>query len=213
MNKTNYCTIYIVRHGQSEANVAKLHGLNTKLSPKGQEQAKELSKKLQNIHFDAIFSSPLVRAKETVEFIAKEQKLEILTKEALREREEGIVDGKADHEVAKEFGHMYEMRRQLPYEKWKTMNIAEGYESDESLMSRFITTLREIAIAYPGKTILVGSHVGIMKTFLIHLGYGTHKTLPASSFSNTSSIKIKTDGVDFFLEQTDGIENFTIHNE
>ena len=213
MNKTNYCTIYIVRHGQSEANVAKRHGLNTKLSPKGQEQAKELSKKLRNIHFDAIFSSPLIRAKETVRFIAEDQKIEVLTKEALREREEGIIDGKAEHEVKKEFGKMYKMRDELHYEKWKTMSIAEGYESDENLMSRFITTLREIAIAYPGKIILVGSHVGIMKTFLIHLGYGTHKTLPSSGFTNTSSIKIKTDGVDFFLEQTDGIENITIHNE
>jgi broad specificity phosphatase PhoE len=126
MNKTNYSTIYIVRHGQSEANVSKLHGLNTKLSPKGQEQAKKLSKKFQDIHFDAIFSSPLVRAKETVRFIAEEQKLEVLTKEALRERGEGIVDGKAEHEAKKEFGKMYKMREELPYEEWKTMSIAEG---------------------------------------------------------------------------------------
>ena len=213
MNKTTYCTIYIVGHGQSEANVAKLHGLNTKLSPKGLKQAKELSKKFRDIHFDAIFSSPLIRAKETVEFIAEEQKLEVLTKETLRERHEGAVDGKAVDAAKKEFEKTYKMREELPYEEWKTMSIAEGYESDESLMSRFITTLREIAIAYPGKTILVGSHVGIMKTLLIHLGYGTHKTLPSSGFTNTSSIKIKTDGVDFFLEQIDGIENITIHNE
>lgn len=209
----NYCTLYIVRHGESEANLAGLQGLNTKLTPKGKEQAKALVKQFKHIRFDAIFSSPLIRAKETVRFIAEEHKLEIMTKEALRERHEGIVDGKAEHEAKKEFEKMYKMRAMLPYETWKKMSIAEGYETDESLMSRFITALREIAIAYPNKTILIGSHVGIIKTFLIHLGYGSHKLLPSSKFANSSYIILKTDGIDFFLEKTHGIENLTIHNE
>lgn len=206
MNKTNYCTIYIVRHGESEANVAKLYGLNTRLTPNGRAQAKMLSKKFKNIHFDAVFSSPLLRAKETVSLITEERKLEILTKEALRERFDGIIDGRKAEEVRKEFGQMYRLRETLPYEKWKTMSIAEGYETDEELMSRFITALREIAIAYPGKSILIGSHVGLMKTFLIHLGQGTHRTLPSQAIANTGYIKLRSDGVDFFIDELHGIQ-------
>jgi broad specificity phosphatase PhoE len=206
MSDQTYTTIYVVRHGQSEANVADKHGLDTKLSSKGKEQAKEAARKFKDLTFDAIFSSPLVRAKETAEIIAEEHKLEVLTHDALRERHEGILDGRKGSEVKKEFAKMYEMRRELPYEEWKTKNLVEGYEADESLMSRFITALREIAIAYPGKTILVASHVGIMKTFLIHLGMGTHKTLPGQAFKNTGFIKLRTDGVDFFVDELNGVD-------
>jgi len=207
--KNNYCTFYIVRHGESKANAAKLHGLDTKLTDKGKKQAELLAQQFKQIHFDAIFSSPLVRAKETAAIIAEEHKLEVLTKEALRERHEGILDGKADKDVATELRKMYKTRADLPYETWKTMSIAEGYETDENLMSRFITALREIAVGYPNKTVLIGSHVGLMKTFLIHLGVNTHKNLPARAVKNTAYIKLRTDGVDFFIEEMYGIEPIT----
>ena len=202
----NYCTIYLVRHGESEANVAGLHGLDTKLTETGKKQAKLLAQQFKKIHFDAIFSSPLVRAKETAAIIAEEHKLEVLTKEALRERNEGILDGKAAKDMSIEFEKMYNMRIDLPYQTWKTMSLAEGYETDENLMSRFITTLREIAVAYPAKTVLIGSHVGLMKTFLVHLGINTHKNLPAKMVKNTAFIKLKTDGIDFFVEETNAIK-------
>src|ERR1700744_6567137 len=107
MDQTDYCTIYIIRHGESEANAADIYGLNTKLTSKGKKQAKETAEKFKDIHFDAVFSSPLIRAKETVAIITEERELEIETKEALRERDEGVIEGKKAQEVRKEFGEMY----------------------------------------------------------------------------------------------------------
>lgn len=206
MKNNNYCIIYLVRHGQSEANAINRYGMNTKLTQKGKEQAKELAKILKNVHFDAVFSSPLIRAMETVKTIADERKLEILTKEALRERYEGIVDGKYAHELTQEIKDRYKLRENLPYEEWKTKSIAEGYETDEHLMSRFITSLREIAVAYPGKTILIGSHSGIIRTLLVHLGLKKHKEVPNHAFKNTGYLKLKTDGVDFFVKEIHGLQ-------
>lgn len=204
--KSLYCTIYLVRHGESEANANQLFGLDTKLTQKGRAQAKLLRDALKKIHFDAIVSSPYIRVQQTVGYIAKERKLEILTKEALRERHEGILNGRSTKELTEEIKKMYELRRTLPYKKWKSMSVAEGWEPDEKLMSRIITELREIAVAYPGKTILIGSHVGIIKTFLVHLGMYEHKHLPSSVVKNTAYLKLKTDGVDFFIEEMNGID-------
>jgi broad specificity phosphatase PhoE len=205
MKKNNFCTIYIVRHGQSEANLAELHGLDTKLTDKGKRQAKLLAKTFAKLHFDVMFSSPLVRAHETAKIIAEEHKLEVLTKEALRERHEGVIDGMHAKKVREAFGEIYALRESLPYKTWKTTSIANGYETDEVLMSRFITVLREIALLYPRKTVLVASHVGLMKTFLIHLGKGTHQELKGQSIDNTGYIKLKTDSVDFFVEDIVGL--------
>ncbi len=206
MTNDNYCTIYIVRHGESEANAANVYGLDTNLTQKGKAQAKKIAEQFKNIHFEAVFSSPLVRAKETAAVIAKEHQLEVLTKEALRERSEGILDGKESKKTQEEFKKMFQLREVLAYNEWKTKSIAEGYETDENLMSRFITTTREIAVAYPRKIILIASHVGIMKTLLVHLGLKGHKDVRGQAFKNTGYIKLKTDGVDIFVEEVNGLQ-------
>ena len=46
----------IVRHGQSEANLQDLYGMDTALTEKGREQIKELTGKLKDIKFDAIIA-------------------------------------------------------------------------------------------------------------------------------------------------------------
>jgi broad specificity phosphatase PhoE len=208
MDNKNYSTIYIVRHGESEANVVDTYGLDKKLTEKGRKQAKTLALKFKKIHFDAFFTSPLVRAKETAEIIASEHSLEVLTKYALRERFTGELEGRLVDEVRKELKHIYEMRRNLPYDKWKTTEIAKGYESDDQLMSRFITAIREIAVGYPQKTVLIASHVGLMRTLLVHLGTTTYKDVMDMHFENTGYIKLKTDGIDFFIEEIVGLKKY-----
>src|SRR4051812_23726448 len=100
MKNNNYCTIYLVRHGQSHGNhPVDTYGLDKELTEKGHQQAKEAAKNLKKIKFDAIFASPLRRAQQTAKIIAEEHKLAVLTKDALRERFRGVLEGKAVHEL------------------------------------------------------------------------------------------------------------------
>jgi len=75
-------------------------------------------------------------------------------------------------------------------------------ENDEEIASRMFTYLREIAVAYQGKTILIVSHGGVMRILLNHLG----KNAPHGAASNTAYVKLESDGVEFFIKETKGIK-------
>ena len=203
----NYCTVYIARHGESEGNVNHIiqGHIDLPLTPTGEQQAKNLANHLNGIKFDAIFSSDLLRARRTAEIIALDRQLQVKTAQALRERNFGHAEGKADAEFEHKFRDLIKKREQLSYQARFKLKLAPNIESDEELMSRFITYLREIATAYLGKTVLVIAHSGPIRTLLIHIGFGTYAQLHHSAVGNAAYIKLASDGVDFFIKETFGI--------
>lgn len=65
-------TVYFVRHGQSEANVApEFQGPDSPLSARGIEQAHAVAERASRIEFDTLISSPFARALATAEAIAQ----------------------------------------------------------------------------------------------------------------------------------------------
>ncbi|QQG44609.1 MAG: histidine phosphatase family protein [Candidatus Roizmanbacteria bacterium] len=208
MKGNQLTTFYIVRHGQTEWNVLhKIQGhLDSPLTKQGKQEAKQTAQKLKDVHFDAVYSSDLLRAKHTAKIIALEKKLEVMTSKALRERTFGEHDGSMGNEYTEKTKHLLEKYKKLATDqKWK-FKFAKGYESDEGLVIRFITFLREIAIAYQGKTILIVTHGGNIRTFLTKLGYAEHGKLTPGTFKNAGYIIIESDGVDFFLKEVEGID-------
>ncbi len=202
----NFCTIYLVRHGESEGNIGKIVGGNPPLTENGRSQAAETGKKLRDVHFDAAFSSTLLRAKQTAEIIAIEKDLAVETRDVIRERSYGPLEGSS---VDKLDEKIKEMRAGLEtlVDEAKLHNIyPEGVENNENMAGRMITFIREIAAAYPGKTVLVVSHGGIIRAFLIHLGFGTYESFRPMDIMNTAFAKISTDGVEFKILETDGIK-------
>ncbi len=88
--------IYLLRHAQSLGNVCFLNGTgllpNTQygspLSELGKQQSKLLSSQLAEIPIDAIYSSHLQRAVDTIKDTAEEKSLKLNILEDLREIEE-----------------------------------------------------------------------------------------------------------------------------
>jgi len=90
--------LYFIRHGLSEANKAgRWSGQSeTPLSEEGKEQARLAGEKARDLDIDLIVSSPLSRARETAEIVAKEigypvSKIKI--SELLKERSWGDLEG------------------------------------------------------------------------------------------------------------------------
>lgn len=81
--------IYLVRHGESEANAKGIHQgqkIDTSLSKNGLEQAKKIAERLKDEDFEIIYSSDLKRAYETAKEIAKFHNIKIIKDKRLREK-------------------------------------------------------------------------------------------------------------------------------
>jgi alpha-ribazole phosphatase/probable phosphoglycerate mutase len=204
----NLCTIYIVRHGESEANVLGAKGIDfkssleygSKLTEKGRTQAKVLAEKFKNIKFDAIFSSDYTRTQETAAILKLERKLAVIATEVIRERQFGSWAGRW-HLVKYK---LHEEIRNLAEED-KMKFVFEDVETEEHLYERFNVFLREIAIVYAAKTVLVACHGNLMRTLLWKLGWATYHQLPSGSIENTGYYIIESDGTEFYLKETHGV--------
>jgi broad specificity phosphatase PhoE len=96
--------LYFARHGESEANILKefsnrpgKHGL----TDKGKRQAERLADNLKSVHFTALYYSPILRAVQTADITAKRLNITYETKDALREYDVGILEGKSDEASSK----------------------------------------------------------------------------------------------------------------
>ena len=203
----NYCTLYLVRHGETEWNVKRINQgqSESSLTEVGIKQAKETALKLKNIKFDAIFSSDLTRAKRTAEIIKLDRELVIQTSKLLRERALGSFEGKHSDIFKNTLKDKLAQRENLSDEESWSFELADDIETDEVLVTRFITHLREISVAYPSKTVLVVSHGGPIRMFLLKIGFAKKKELPGGSFKNAGYVKILSDGINFFVKEVQGI--------
>ena len=90
--------IYVIRHGETDANKnAVLQGSsNWPLNDYGIKLAEITGQNMKDIKFDACFSSPLDRAKQTAEIVLKNSKnnIEIQFDDRLKEINMGIYEGK-----------------------------------------------------------------------------------------------------------------------
>jgi len=191
------CTIYLVRHGETEWNEKKLiqgHS-DIPLNKKGEIQAKQLGEKLKDIHFEAVFSSDLVRAKRTAEIMVLEKKLAVITTKALRERLFGRYEGKQVTELRRILGELVLFSK----ERQKKLELNE-IENDEDVMGRFIPFIRETAVAYQGKNILVVSHGGLIRALLDRIGFDIPKYLEGP-MKNTGYLIVESDGIEFVVKE------------
>ncbi len=200
----NPATFYMVRHGQTEWNVQGLVQGSTSdsaLTDEGKRVAKELGTKFSNINFDLVYSSDQLRAKRTAEIIILEKKLAIETTELLRERSFGEFEGRPNTELNK----VKEIIEKLVDAERYVYKHSDAYESDEQLTNRFLTFIREVATANPGKTILLVTHGSFMRLALIKLGFGDYKSLAPGTVDNGGWVKFESDGTDFLIKEYEGI--------
>lgn len=103
-------TIYFIRHGQTDTNVSGLlvgTSGNPVLTETGEEMARELGVSLQNVSFDAAYSSPLQRAADTAALVlagANQEETEIIQIDELKDIFWGDAEGMSVEEMEKSLG-------------------------------------------------------------------------------------------------------------
>jgi probable phosphoglycerate mutase len=151
----------IVRHGYSVTNKVKMFAghLDAELDEIGVSQAQYLKNYIcSNYHIDAIYSSDLKRAVDTVRPIADELGLEIKTEAGIRELDVGEWKGLLTTEVAERFPESYAV-----FLKDVGNAHPEGGESYSELAERTDEAFKRIAAENEGRTVLVATHGGVIR--------------------------------------------------
>jgi probable phosphoglycerate mutase len=207
--EANYCTIYLVRHGESEGNVrGVVQGhLDLPLTDNGRAQIVGLRDVLKGVHFNAAYSSDLLRAKETAEILSKEKDLVVRTSELIRERNYGLLEGTSHEEYDEKVKEARDKLESLIAElkEVTTHHDLLGVENNKNFMARVTQFLRETAVTHPNETILVVGHGGLLATFLLHIGYAAKGDLEPGAVKNGAYVKFFCDGTDFIVKETSNI--------
>ncbi|MBT3273187.1 MAG: histidine phosphatase family protein, partial [Spirochaetales bacterium] len=109
--------IFILRHGETEGNQKRVfRGLwDLPLNENGQIQAARTGNALKGIKFSRIYTSPLIRAKETAAAVAAEQRsIEVSEEPALIDIDYGEWTRVPDEDVVRRFPGMYQMWNDAP---------------------------------------------------------------------------------------------------
>lgn len=94
--------LYLLRHGESVANVTHTFAskkLDLPLTEFGIQQVNQIAEPMKNIGFDIIYSSPLLRARQTAEIIGNTCGFNPIVVESLREIDVGELDAKCIAEI------------------------------------------------------------------------------------------------------------------
>lgn len=145
--------VYLVRHGQCDSNLySRYNFVNEDLNATGVEQAKELSEKIKDLHFDAIYCSPLIRAKHTAEILNRNRQ-EIIFDDRLAERKPGSLEGQPTSVTDRE-------------EYWNYYTTIK-YGTEESIPHLFerVHAFLDDLKTKPYDSVLVVAHSGVSKAF------------------------------------------------
>ena len=155
--------IYLIRHAQSVGNIEKrLTGrVDYLLTDEGKNQVRKLTERLKDIHFDVAYSSPCVRAVETIKPLAEINNIDITVDDMLSEMYFGIYDGFKWEEVNR-------IDESISNNRAQTNEIAgiPNQETTEEVKNRMYNEILKIANENKGKTILIASHGVAIEAFL-----------------------------------------------
>jgi len=153
---------FLLRHGTSLKNLKDVDACWPEKTPyplikEGEEQIRVAARRLKNEKIDLIFSSDLLRAKQTAEIVGKEIGIKPKFNKKLRDANVGIFNGKP----IKEIGRFWDKEKKLsPLEYYsKRFRVAppkgENYIDIEKRMREFI---KQVDKKYQGKNILIVGH-------------------------------------------------------
>jgi 2,3-bisphosphoglycerate-dependent phosphoglycerate mutase len=164
--------LVLIRHGQSLWNAEnRFTGwTDIDLSKKGEYEAEMAGEKLENISFDVVHTSALMRAQRTAEIIIQHNKISkdipVYKDERLNERHYGSLQGLNKTETAEKYGaeQVHIWRR--------SFDIAppEG-ESLKMTAERTLPYFKEDILKHlnEGKNVLVSAHGNSLRSIVMHI--------------------------------------------
>ena len=157
---------YLIRHGETDWNKAgRYQGrTNIDLNAEGREQARLLGERFRFLPLDALYVSPLNRAMETANEVARTTGITPVTDEHFIEINFGEWEGHTIEELSEKFGSAYTDFFKDPFD-----HPVPGEGSFQNAMDRAIEGFNILAERHQGQNVAIISHGGLLRVMLVGL--------------------------------------------
>jgi broad specificity phosphatase PhoE len=174
LNNPGAVRLYLIRHGESESNVARREGRLSDYDPPltavGRQQAERVGERLAQYGVDAVYASPLQRAYDTGNEVAKRLGMKVTVIDDLQEINEPL----------RERGEAFDENLPLPegvthddikrkFEADPTWDNLPGSESSAHFRTRIVRAMDQIVAECPGKKVAVACHGGVIQSYVAHV--------------------------------------------
>lgn len=156
--------LYLIRHGESEWNRLQRYSgqQDVSLSSLGELQAERIAERLAETPLDAIYASPLRRARDTANAIGLLKRMAVSIEPELAELQHGLWEGLTECEVREKFSHEHERWLNAPH----TLAMPEG-ESLAEVARRVRGVMARITGSPEREQIAIVSHDAVLRVMLL----------------------------------------------
>ncbi len=154
--------LYLVRHGehalQGQIVAGRTGGIG--LSPRGRTEAEAVAARLAGEPIEAIYASPLERARDTAAILAGRLDLPVTTRDDLIELDFGEWTGWTFDQVRADL-------RWLPWQRHRSIAAIPGGESWRGVQDRVVAALFDLRRIHPEGRVVVVSHGDVIRAALL----------------------------------------------
>lgn len=182
--KQGQTELYLVRHGQTNANVNHqlVGSTDIPLDPLGERQAQLVGSRFADISIDAIVTSPLQRARRTAEAISAVTHCDPRIVPGLTEIDFGDIEGLTIQQVMDQFPSLRQHIDDI-----HDLELAwPGGESRRGFHERVMATFLGIIEEYESQSVAVVCHGGVIGSFFAQLEQGPHNDHARYAVANCS---------------------------
>jgi alpha-ribazole phosphatase len=160
MNATT--TVWLIRHAATESMEGRCYGWHdVPLSQDGINQARNLARRLARNRLDAMYTSPLRRARETARILAEPHDVSVQIIQELAEIHFGDFEGLSYEEIQVRFPEIYQQWMDQP----TVVRFPNG-EDFPGLQRRTLAALNSILTSNIGKSVAAVAHAGVVRILL-----------------------------------------------
>ena len=156
-------TFYFVRHGVTAHTGHKLTGWmeGVSLNDEGRTQAERAAEALAETSFEAIYSSPIDRTRETAEIVARPHRLRVRTSKGIGEVGYGAWTGRSLKTLAR-------TKIWATLQRWpSSVRFPEG-DTLREVQVRVVEELERLREVHPRGNVCIVSHADTIKLALAH---------------------------------------------
>ncbi len=169
--------VILVRHGESSFNLERRvqgHWDKSTLTEQGKESARQVGDALREMKFDAVYTSPLSRAKDTAEIILSKLStppaIPLQITDNLKEINLVLWEGMLFTEVAEKYPEEYRNWQQAPEKLRMVVTDSDGRSTDFypvlALYDQARDFWKDLLPRHRGQTILIVAHSGINRALV-----------------------------------------------